>query len=586
MKLLSIKLHNFRGILEEEVQFDTYSLLVGPNNAGKSTFIDGIRAFYEKDGFKFKPEKDFPFLKAADDESWAELKFRLSDAEHDSLADTYKVANKTLRVRKLFQTKTKGVDGKSLAGLIYGYKNDGALSDEPFYGARNVQSGKFGDLIYIPAVSKVDEHTKLTGPSALRDLLTDVMSDVVEGGKAYGVFATNVETFASTILKEKTKDGRSLEGFQNSFNKLLEPWQTKFALRFPPPSAADIIKQMVNWDLLDEFHEKAQSVDYYGSGFQRHFIYSLIQLGVQYAGKKAAKKTKDFVPSLTLILFEEPEAFLHPPQQEILARSLMTMANKENWQVVCTTHSSHFVSRNADSIPAIVRVKRTGGNVEAFQIGDADWSAIVTANKAIEAIAAKYPKMQKKLHTDDVRPEMEAIKHFLWLNSDRSGIFFANHVLLVEGPTEVALINKLIDDGKIKGADCGLQVLDCLGKYNIHRFMNLLGHLGVAHSVIHDDDNNKDEHADLNLLIQSSKHEKLTLSIHAIPQDVESFLNIPSPGSDHRKPQHVLFLYSEGKIDAGKLTAFCSVVESCLPKPDQSSVAAPTTVAPDTASAP
>jgi len=586
MKLLSIKLHNFRGILEEEVQFDTYSLLVGPNNAGKSTFIDGIRAFYEKDGFKFKPEKDFPFLKAADDESWAELKFRLSDAEHDSLADTYKVANKTLRVRKLFQTKTKGVDGKSLAGLIYGYKNDGALSDEPFYGARNVQSGKFGDLIYIPAVSKVDEHTKLTGPSALRDLLTDVMSDVVEGGKAYGVFATNVETFASTILKEKTKDGRSLEGFQNSFNKLLEPWQTKFALRFPPPSAADIIKQMVNWDLLDEFHEKAQSVDYYGSGFQRHFIYSLIQLGVQYAGKKAAKKTKDFVPSLTLILFEEPEAFLHPPQQEILARSLMTMANKENWQVVCTTHSSHFVSRNADSIPAIVRVKRTRGNVEAFQIGDADWSAIVTANKAIEAIAAKYPKMQKKLHTDDVRPEMEAIKHFLWLNSDRSGIFFANHVLLVEGPTEVALINKLIDDGKIKGADCGLQVLDCLGKYNIHRFMNLLGHLGVAHSVIHDDDNNKDEHADLNLLIQSSKHEKLTLSIHAIPQDVESFLNIPSPGSDHRKPQHVLFLYSEGKIDAGKLTAFCSVVESCLPKPDQSSVAAPTAVAPATASAP
>ena len=127
---------------------------------------------------------------------------------------------------------------------------------------------------------------------------------------------------------------------------------------------------------------------------------------------------------------------------------------------------------------------RTGGNVEAFQISDADWSAIVTANKAIESIVAKYPKMQKKLHADDVRPEMEAVKHFLWLNSDRSGIFFANHALLVEGPTEVALINKLIDDGKIKGADCGLQLLDCLGKYNIHRFMNLLGHLGIAHSVI------------------------------------------------------------------------------------------------------
>jgi putative ATP-dependent endonuclease of OLD family len=566
LKLLSIKLHNFRGILEQEVQFHAYSLLVGPNNAGKSTFIDGIRAFYEKDGFKFKPDKDFPFLKVADDESWAELKFRLSDAEHDSLADIYKAADKTLRVRKLFQTKAKSADGKSATGSIYGYRNDGTLSDEPFYGAKNVQSGKFGDLIYIPAVSKVDEHTKLTGPSALRDLLADVMSDVVEGGKAYGVFATSVETFASTILKEKTKDNRSLEGLQDSFNKLLEPWQTKFALRFPPPSAADIIKQMVNWDLLDEFHGKAQGVDYYGSGFQRHFIFSLIQLGAQYVGKKAAKTTKEFAPSLTLILFEEPEAFLHPPQHEILARSLMAMANKDSWQIVCTTHSSYFVSRNADSIPAIVRMTRTNGSVEAFQISDADWAAIVSANKAIEAIVAKYPGMRKKLHEDDVRPEMEAVKHFLWLNSDRSGIFFANHALLVEGPTEVALINKLIDDGKIKGADCGLQVLDCLGKYNIHRFMNLLGHLGIAHSVIHDDDDNKDEHADLNLLIQSSKHATLTLSIHAIPKNVESFLNIPSAGWHHRKPQHVLFLYCEGKIDGEKLAAFCSVVEGCLPK--------------------
>ena len=569
MKLLSIKIHNFRGILDQEVQFLPYSLLVGPNNAGKSTFIDGIRAFYEKDGFKFKQEKDFPFLKAADDESWIELKFSLSSTEHDSLADTYKVEDKTLRVRKLFQTKTKGSDGKSAAGSIYGYKNDGTLSNEPFYGAKNVQSGKFGDLIYIPAVSKVDEHTKLTGPSALRELLTDVMSDVVEGGSAYGDFAKSVEIFASTILKEKTKDDRSLEGFENSFNILLKPWQTKFSLRFPPPSAADIIKQMVNWDLLDESHGKAQSVDYYGSGFQRHFIYSLIQLGAQYVVKKTPKKTKDFVPTLTLVLFEEPEAFLHPPQQEILARSLMKMANKDTWQVVCTTHSSHFVSRNADSIPAIVRVMRTRGKVDAFQISDTIWSEIVSANKAIEAIVNKYPKMQNKLHADDVRPDMEAIKHFLWLNTDRSGLFFANHVLLVEGPTEVALINKLIDDGKIEGADCGLQVLDCLGKYNIHRFMNLLGHLGIAHSVIHDDDNNKNEHADLNQLIQNSKHPRLTLSIKAIPHDVENFLNIPTPGSDHRKPQHVLFLYSEGRIDTQKLAGFCSVVEDCLPKPAQ-----------------
>ena len=56
---------------------------------------------------------------------------------------------------------------------------------------------------------------------------------------------------------------------------------------------------------------------------------------------------------MTLILFEEPEAFLHPPQQEILAQNLATMSGNSDQQVICSTHSSHFVSRNAARIPSI-----------------------------------------------------------------------------------------------------------------------------------------------------------------------------------------------------------------------------------------
>src|SRR5690606_9831293 len=115
-----------------------------------------------------------------------------------------------LRVRKYFHTTVKTHDGKPAAGSIFGYKSDGNLSMEPFYGAKNVQSGKFGDLVYIPAISKVDEHAKLSGPSALRDLLTDIMSDVVEGGKAYGEFSANVQKFSDSLRNEKTTDNRSL----------------------------------------------------------------------------------------------------------------------------------------------------------------------------------------------------------------------------------------------------------------------------------------------------------------------------------------------------------------------------------------
>lgn len=563
MKLSSVVIHNFRGITDASMNVQPYALLVGANNAGKSTIIDCIRAFYEKDGFKFKKDGDFPLKGASDQESWIELTFALNDQEQDSLKDEYKTPDKSLKVRKYFQTGERLHDGKNAAGWILGYKSDGALSNEPFYGAKNVQSGKFGDLIYIPAISKVDEHTKLSGPSALRDLITGIMSDVVEGSEAYKSLTDSVTKFADSVRAIETEDKRSLSSFEEDLNSLLSPWQTHFNLKFTTPSTAEIIKSMLGWGIRDNYHEKPQSVEYFGSGFQRHFIYSLIQLGAKYVPQKTSKKAKDFTPSLNLVLFEEPEAFLHPPQQDDLSRNLIKVSKAEDWQIVCSTHSAHFVSRNASRIPAIIRTQRSSGIVKAFQINSSQWDDLVDANHAIEQVAAKYPKVQKTMQADDLKPEMEAVKYFLWLNPDRAGMFFAENVLLVEGPSETALINRLLDDGKVS-LPHGAYILDCLGKYNIHRFMNLLSALGVVHAVLHDDDENKDEHQELNQLISDSKNTHFTKSVVTLPKNLEAVLGVASPGSNHRKPQHLLYCYSCGQIDDEKLADFCSKVQTCF----------------------
>ena len=561
MKLFRVKLHNFRGVLDAKIDFQSYTLLVGPNNAGKSTFIDAIRAFYEKDSFKFVEKRDFPLIPTTDKASWIEMTFELNDAEQASLKDEYQVANQQLRVRKVFQAD-KNSDDKSEPNFIYAYEKNGELSKDSFYGAKNVQSGKFGDLIYIPAVSKVEDHTKLSGPSALRDLLNGLMARVVEDGSAYKEFEANVQAFEGKLLSEETNDGLSLNGFASEVNALLAPWQTKFELRVPPPSSGNIVKQMVTWELHDSLHQQIQSIDNYGSGFQRHFIYSMIRIGSQYVPPKPSKKKTDFTPTLTLILFEEPEAFLHPPQQDILARSLMNLAKQEHSQVVCTTHSANFVSRKADNIPAIVRVERAGGGISIFQFSAEAWVEIVNSNQAFAEIVKKHPKIN--IHSDDLKAEMEAVKHFLWLNTDRAGLFFANHVLLVEGPTEVALINKLLDDGQISGIEGGLHVMDTLGKYNTHRFMSLLSHLGIKHTVLLDDDNQKNEHLDINKLVEASRREQ-TFAIEWIKKDLEAFLDVPSAGKKHRKPQHLLYYYTKGKIDKAKLKKFCELVSACLP---------------------
>lgn len=333
MKLISTTIHNFRGIIEQTIEFENYSLLVGANNSGKSTVIDAIRAFYEKDGFKYKEENDFPFAGNIDSESWIELEFSLSKAENDSLADEYKTEKNLLKVRKYFKTSTK-----SSIGYIFGYKIDGTLSDTPFYGAKNVQSGKFGDIIYIPAISKVDDITKLTGPSALRDLITNIMAEVVEGSDSYDNLTQSVEVFSTSVRTIETVDKRSLASFESDLNGMLASWETQFKLKFNCPSTAEIIKSMLGYEIKDSLLNKAQNIEYFGSGFQRHFIYSLIQLGAKYIPNKVVKKAKDFCPSFNLILFEEPEAFLHPPQQEELSRNLITFSKNPNWQVISSTH--------------------------------------------------------------------------------------------------------------------------------------------------------------------------------------------------------------------------------------------------------
>jgi len=172
MRIHTITVHNFRSIADCTFFLGNYSLMIGANNSGKSNIMDVLRVFYEK-GIKYEDSRDFPKFKTVDNESWIDIEFSLNDIEFNNIKEEYKRSGNLVRVRKYLKTQEKGQDGKIKQG-IYAYI-DNSISDEHFYGAKNVQQGKFGDLIYIPAVSRLDEHTKLTGPSALRDLLTQKM---------------------------------------------------------------------------------------------------------------------------------------------------------------------------------------------------------------------------------------------------------------------------------------------------------------------------------------------------------------------------------------------------------------------------
>ena len=555
MQILNIAMHNFRSIAHCAFSLGDYSLMVGANNSGKSNVMDALRIFYEK-GLKYEHGRDFPKFDTEDNESWIEIEYSLSDNEYDSLKDEWKQPESRLKVRKYLQTQEKGADGKSKLG-IYAYNQDGQIADEHFYGAKKVQQGKLGDLIYIPAVSKLDEHTKLSGPSVLREPLNDILKKLVKSSNAFSKLTSEFETFSDNIKAEKTEDEKSLSGLERDITENIEEWDAAFELNINSVSETDIVKNLVSYKIIDKALNERMDAEQFGQGFQRHLIFTLIRTAAQYAPVVVAGKKKEFKPDMTLLLFEEPEVFLHPMQQNILCRSLKTIGNQAGQQIFISSHSPHFVSHSSDDIPSIIRLSRDNNETLAGQIGEDKLVDIFADNQQINDIV-KDTIYEAEI--DDLKEEMEAIKYFLWLNPQRCGMFFARHVLLVEGPTERVLFNYLIETEQMLMPKGGVFILDCLSKFNIHRFMNILNPFKIRHSVLFDADNKQPPHDKVKKLIEDSTNE-YTLKIDSFPDDLEAFLNIEKSKKPYRKPQHIMLKLKEDQIAEDKLNTLIDKVE-------------------------
>jgi putative ATP-dependent endonuclease of OLD family len=557
MKACSLHLHNYRSIEDADIELTPYSLLVGPNNAGKSNIIAAIRTFYEK-GLKYDESRDFPKFQTQDNESWMEIQYTPDEEEWAQLKDEYKIPNGTFKVRKYFKSDELDAEGKKKEG-IYAYVTE-KLSDTRFYGAKNVQQGKLGDIIYIPAVSKIDEHTKFTGPSALRDLVNVVLKGVLSASKSYQGLTSAFDDFGQQLKKETTIEGHSLEGLEKRISSELDDWGVGFELSVNPVQPEEIVKTLIRHQIVDKTLEKAQDTSAFGDGFQRQLIFTLLRLAAEYEPKKAPSKKKEFSPSLTWILFEEPEAFLHPSQLDILNRSLCAFGQEEGQQVLISSHSVQFASLNIEELPKIVRLNNEEGRSKTGQVRTEELQSLLAANQScIDELAAAG------ISTSDIDAtvDMESIKYALWLNPLRSTVFFARSVLLVEGASERALIAYLLAEGKLNTPKGGITIVDTMGKWNTHRFMNLLGKMRIIHSVLYDRDGGSIKSVALEKAIESSVNQ-FTSKIDFFDHDLEEYLGVQKPGRLDQKPQHLMWHFKQDNIYKVKLQNLCIKLQNLI----------------------
>jgi putative ATP-dependent endonuclease of the OLD family len=123
--------------------------------------------------------------------------------------------------------------------------------------------------------------------------------------------------------------------------------------------------------------------------------------------------------------------------------------------------------------------------------------------------------------------------------------FFAKNILLVEGATEKCFLDYLIENNIISLKIDQYYILDCMGKFNIPRFMNLFNSLGINHYVLYDKDTGhklEEVHKKINSFIKSSSG-NYTKKIDSIDPDIERFFGTPIPNREYKKPLFIIYEY-------------------------------------------
>lgn len=133
-----------------------------------------------------------------------------------------------------------------------------------------------------------------------------------------------------------------------------------------------------------------------------------------------------------IILFEEPEAHLHPQLQLTLFKALSALP----FQSILTTHSTH-ISAHAGLRSYIVLT----------QIGSPAVSSAVPADDA---------KLEE--------PEILDLERYL--DATKSNLLFARKVMLVEGPAELFLISALLK--QVKDIDLDREGISVIPIYGVH----------------------------------------------------------------------------------------------------------------------
>lgn len=240
----------------------------------------------------------------------------------------------------------------------------------------------------------------------------------------------------------------------------------------------------------------------------------------------------------TILLIEEPELYLHPQMERLMRDVLHRLAAQPNTQVACCTHSPVFLDIAAN-YRSIVRMFKTSQ-------GDA------SCHQVTQDLFPGQPNQADKQRLNTVARFDPTVNE----------LFFAQRVVLMEEFSAIAAFERaaelmgLFDRHRRLRREAAL--VDCNGKSNVPAFQRVLNAFSIPYRVLHDaDPGNPAEQANnqkiLGLLPQGAAQ------LHMVMPDLEGLLGYQAPSKN--KPYVAVCavenLHAQGLLPAAFQQAVC-----------------------------
>ncbi len=408
----NVKIRNFRSVKEEDFDLAVpngkpgsgMTIIVGPNNVGKSNICRAIDALFNKFSDSDKTHGE---------SGYTEVHLEFTSDDFGKSIETYVPASKQAVYKSNLQEDgsyhAKRSDNEGISKILLKkpsgeFKNDSGI-DAPF--------GAWMKCRTIGPDLRTDDATKYTSTSILGGLLGKIFQEI-EGEEKYEQLK---QTFKELFEEDSVFEQKS-EVISTKVSGFMKNFYGEVGISFVPerPDLNQLTKN-VKTIVSDGSHDS--DVTEKGSGLQRAIILALIQT---YAD--SFENTEHKKPFFLII--DEPELSLSAQGQKKLLDALRVISQKE--QVIIITHSPYFVNwddlTNGARIARASRIQSDGTKLHWLQ----------PTEKYSTLMSGAIKQWQKPFMLDVAAKE----------------ILFTDKVLMLEGQEDVGLIRLWANSTSLK----------------------------------------------------------------------------------------------------------------------------------------